>query len=405
MKYETLNKHKCTLLQSLSGVPLLNEIKFQQQHINIGDAVQQKVALCHLDNIVEPIIRKTEFVLRIMDAPDEIVRLVENQNPNRKITYRLDFDPSIRLHLTNFDELILAQSCESIEVGIEGQAFDAALKKFSPLGLNRLAYREAGLSRYDHEGFKTIVKLFNDLAAFIREYMNQPRIKRKIRDRDANCRANKKRCIEVAQALFRNYSKVLVVRVDFSLQRDIETLTKNIYSIQEIQSKNDLAYIKKCIAKLLDMKRHHPLMKDVIGHILRFEYTVRTGFHLHGYFMFDGNKYREDITIAQVIAKLWNEKITKGLGVTYICNMKKSSYLYNGIGMIHHADELKQQYLFKTFDYICKAAQFFIFLNIKGARRFQFSEPPEPKSNAGRPRKEISKQLPLLNDNNNMEQK
>ncbi len=45
------------------------------------------------------------------------------------------------------------------------------------------------------------------------------------------------------------------------------------------------------------------------------------------------------------------------------------------------------------------------FLNIKGARRFQFSDLPEPKSNAGRPRKEINKQLPLFNDNNNMEQK
>lgn len=405
MDNKHLNKQKRGLPQPLSGLALLQEVTHQHKHVHLGNEIKSQIAQCSLDNLVEPIIKKSEFVLLIMNAPVEIVRLVVHQQPHGKTTYSLDFDPSIRLLVKNFQELILAKSSESIEVGIECQAFDKALKFFSTEGLNGLINREVGLSRHDHKGFNRVVKLFNTLAITIRKYMNLPRIKRKIRDRDANCKATKKRCIELAQALFQNYSKVIFVRMDFALQRDIETLTKNMHDIDQYQSKNDLAYIKKCLSKLLDMKRHHPLMKDVIGHIIRFEYTVRTGFHFHAYFMFDGNKHREDITIAQVIAKLWNEKITKGLGVAHICNMKKSSYLYNGIGMIHHSDELKQQYLFRTFDYICKAAQFFIFLNIKGARSFQFSDLPEPKSNAGRPRKEINKQLPLFNDNNNMEQK
>ncbi|MFG0589339.1 hypothetical protein ACF8D3_15070 [Acinetobacter sp. YQ_14] len=405
MNKKHINKQKRSLPQPLRGLALLQEVMHQHKHVHLGNEIKSQIAQCSLDNIVEPIIKKSEFVLLIMNAPTEIVRLVEHQQAHGKTTYSLDFDPSIRLLVKNFQELILAKPCESITVGIECQAFDTALKKFKPKGLNRLAYREAGLSKFDYEGFMVITSMFNYLAKLIREYMNQPRIKRKIRDRDANCRTNKKRCIEVSKALFQNYSKVLVVRMDFALQRDIETLTKNMHDIDQYQSKNDLAYIKECLGKLLDMKSFNPLMKDVIGHIIRFEYTVRTGFHFHAYFMFDGNKHREDITIAQVIAQFWNERITKGLGVAHICNMKKSSYRYDGIGMIHYSDELKQQYLFRTFDYICKTDQFFIFLNKKGARRFQFSDLPEPKSNAGRPRKEINKQLPLFNDNNNMEQK
>ncbi len=405
MNKKHINKQKRSLPQPLRGLALLQEVMYQQKHVHLGNEIKSQIAQCSLDNLVEPIIRKSEFVLHIMNAPTEIVRLVEHQQQHGKTTYSLDFDPSIRLLVKNFQELILAKSCESIEVGIECQAFDKALKFFSTEGLNGLINRETGLSRHDHKGFMRVVKLFNTLAITIRKYMNQPRIKRKIRDRDANCKATKKRCIEVAQALFQNYSKVLVVRMDFALQRDIETLTKNMHDIDQYQSKNDLAYIKKCLGKLLDMKSFNPLMKDVIGHIIRFEYTVRTGFHCHAYFFFDGNKHREDITIAQAIAQFWNERITKGLGVAHICNMKKSSYRYDGIGTIHYSDELKKEYLFRTFDYICKTEQFFVFLNKKGARRFHFSEPPEPKSNAGRPRKEINKQLPLFNDNNNMEQK
>ena len=54
--------------------------------------------------------------------------------------------------------------------------------------------------------------------------------------------------------------------------------------------------------------------------------------------------------------------------------MQKDSYRRCAIGMIHHSDKVKQEYLFQTFDYICKADQFFMFTNIKGARRFQSSE-------------------------------
>jgi hypothetical protein len=196
-----------------------------------------------------------------------------------------------------------------------------------------------------------------------------------------------------------------VVRLDFALKRDPETLLKNFYRIDEIHSKDDLAYLKKCIQKLLEMKRYNHILKEVIGYIFRFEYSVRTGFHVHCYLYFDGNKHRQDITLAQGIAEIWNEEITKGQGTTYICNMQKDSYRRCAIGMIHHSDKVKQEYLFQTFDYICKADQFFIFTNIKGARRFQSSEILGEKSKLGRPRKKTESSTDNTDStDNNMEQ-
>ena len=193
-------------------------------------------------------------------------------------------------------------------------------------------------------------------------------------------------CVGYIRQLLKVYSRLLVVRMDLSLMRDQQTLLKNAYSLKEIHSKHDLVHIKACVKKLLNNKRNNPVMKMVVGYILRFEYTVRTGFHVHCYFLFNGDKNLEDITLAQSIGKLWN-KVTQGQGTSYICNMKKDSYRHCAIGMVHYADTTKLGYLYKTFDYICKTSQLFDFTNMKGARGFQLGEAPKKTSNAGRPRK------------------
>ena len=131
-------------------------------------------------------------------------------------------------------------------------------------------------------------------------------------------------CVGYIRQLLKVYSRLLVVRMDLSLMRDQQTLLKNAYSLKEIHSKHDLVHIKACVKKLLNNKRNNPVMKMVVGYILRFEYTVRTGFHVHCYFLFNGDKNLEDITLAQSIGKLWN-KVTQGQGTSYICNMKKDS--------------------------------------------------------------------------------
>lgn len=237
------------------------------------------------------------------------------------------------------------------------------------------------------ESVQTYVELFNHFTEKLKEYVHSAEYKKKIRDRDANKNANKKACIELFNHLIAKFARVLVVRIDFSLKRNMKTILKHASAMEFPYSRNDLVYLKKCMKKFKNNWRSNKLLNDIQGYIFQYEYSHATGFHIHAYFFFDGDKHWEDITIAKYISDYW-KTITKNQGSTFICNMEKENYKYCAIGMIHYANKEKQAFLFQTFEYICKADQFFIFSELKNTKRFQRSELPEPKANSGRSRQE-----------------
>lgn len=53
--------------------------------------------------------------------------------------------------------------------------------------------------------------------------------------------------------------------------------------------------------------------------------------------MFDGSDARQGISHGTMIGKFWIDVITQGDGVFHNCN-QRSSYFYNGVGMVHHND-------------------------------------------------------------------
>ncbi len=387
--------------EPLVNLALLNQIEEDQQFVTYSDDAQQGLIQCHSDYWTGQIIKAVGIVFKWQNREDDVIRIREHHLTPHKVVHSLDCDQETQILLRHLSALIYYHLPAFLIGGVEWSAFESARSQLTSEEIEIIHLGGKSIHPEDQSGLECYVKLVNQFAHSIRDFMNDPKIKRKLRDRAANCQENKKRCIELTQSILDNYSKVLVVRVDFSLKRDPETLLNNYHYIQDIHSKDDLAYIKKCIEKLLQMKRYNHILKEVIGHIFRFEYSVRTGFHVHGYLYFDGNKHRRDITLAQGVAKIWKE-ITGNQGTTYICNMQKDSYRRCAIGMIHHSDKVKQEYLFQTFDYICKADQFFIFSNLKGARRFQSSEILGEKSKVGRPRKknESSTDNTDLTDNN-----
>lgn len=391
--------------EPLAHLALLNQIEEDQQFVTYSDDAQQALIRCHSDYWTEQIIKAVEIVFKWQDREDDVIRIREHHLSPHKVVHRLECDQVTLILLRHLSDLMYYILPAFLIGGVEWSAFESARSQLTSEEIEVIHLGGKSIHPEDQSGLECYVKLVNQFAHSIRRYMSDPIIKRKLRDRAANCQENKARCIELTQSIFDNYSKVLVLRMDFALKRDPETLLKNFYRIDEIHSKDDLAYLKKCIQKLLEMKRYNHLLKEVIGYIFRFEYSVRTGFHLHAYFFLDGNKHRQDIKFAQGIKDIWNEKITKGQGTTYICNMQKDSYRRCAIGMIHHSDKVKQEYLFQTFDYICKADQFFIFSNLKGARRFQSSEILGEKSKLGRPRKKTESSTDHTDfTDNNMEQ-
>lgn len=268
--------------------------------------------------------------------------------------------------------------------GEEIKAWISVRNQFSEKDLELLTHLSS-LDSANQNSVKKYIDLFNMFMERLAQHIQSASFKKKIRDRNTTKKNNKKACVELQNHLIAKFAKVLVVRMDFSLKRDMETILKHSSSMAPPYSRHDLSALKSFMTKFKNNWRNNTLLNAIEGYIFQYEYSQATGFHIHGYFFFDGSKHQEDISIAQYISDYW-QKITKNQGSAFICNMKKDQYRYCGIGMIHYSDLEKQSFLIKTFDYICKADQFFIFSELKNFKRFQRSKLPPPKAKSGRTR-------------------
>ncbi|MFC1395088.1 inovirus-type Gp2 protein [Acinetobacter junii] len=399
------SKLKKTNRKFISKLQSLSYVKEDLETSMYSDDFHRTIFICPLDRHIEPLIKKVEFVLKVLESKSELVGVSVQQMPLRRLHSQLNCDAAIYPLLKCMSSIINRPIHPQIIEGIECQAFNYGLDQLTTEEFETIQTNLNGLLPLDHSTVILYEQAINQFISHIRCFMNKPEIKRKLYDRASSCNRMKDQCSALVQSLIKQHSKILVIRLDFYLIHQSSTLLKKSHVLQEIHSKHDLEYLKGCVKRFLRMKRNHPLMKEIIGHIFRYEYTPQRGFHIHSFLFFDANKHREDITIGQAIAKIWNGKITGGQGSTNNCNFKKGSYRYCGIGMIHYSDVDKLKYLFRTFEYICKADQFFAFSNLEGARRFQLSQAPQKKSKAGRPRKvNQQSEIETQNHDNNMEQ-
>lgn len=173
-------------------------------------------------------------------------------------------------------------------------------------------------------------------------------------------------------ALQANHSKLCVVRVDLSYKKPYsEEITLD-------EANNDLQ-------RLLNNRRSKPkIFEHNVGYTIKKEFTKDKGVHLHGVFMFDGQKVQKDAYMADEIGKYWNEQITKGKGSCYNCN--RNQYPDHGIGMLEHNDIEKRKYLDKAIAYLSKDEQHIDSLSDKKERSFVRGTIPKGKGNIGRPR-------------------
>lgn len=350
-----------------------------------GNSYQFRHAIDHVADICFNILN---VVTQCQKTQLPVVRIVKEQSPLFPERHRVHFAAKWESLEEKMRSAFQHQFSTKYSYGEEVKAWIFVQSQFSPKDLEILAFPTL-INAKDKQNAQKYVDLFNLFIARLMEHLSSADYKKKIRDRNIDKKNNKYACIELFNHLIAKFARVLVIRMDFALKRDPETLLKHASSMSVPYSRHDLIDIKRYIKKFKNNWRNNKLLSAIEGYIWQYEYSHATGFHIHAYFFYDGNKHQEDITLAQYISDYW-KKVTHSQGCTYICNMQKDQYKYCGIGMIHYSDIEKQSYLFKTFDYIVKADQFFIFSELKNFKRFHRSELPEPKAKSGRPRKLIA---------------
>ncbi|WP_228212143.1 YagK/YfjJ domain-containing protein [Acinetobacter stercoris] len=362
----------------------LQQFETELQTTPVNNIDKTTFVVHSLDNIIAPALGKAKLVNQLKkynfaEVTAELKKLSMDQHG-----FVVKFPAHMSNLASDLEELINSSTHSDIISGLGIQAFDDVQSQMSEDELELLRIGTPPPSSLK-DNLLPYINAMNRFTGLIRAFFRRPNIRRKVYDERNNLKKNKSRMIEMFNSLIERYSRVVVVRLDLYLKHKPETLMQTCFKAEDCLSKNDFDAFKKRVERLLENKRHNPVLKQAIGYIFRFEYTPRRGFHLHTFWFFNGNKNQEDISLAEGIEQLW-KKVTNDQGYAYICNKRKHTYENCYLGTIEYNQSLKRKWLEDGFDYLCKTSQLFIFSNMKNGRRFQISQPLKPQTR-GRPRK------------------
>ncbi|MGQ0730956.1 MAG: hypothetical protein ACT4NW_18795, partial [Acidovorax sp.] len=93
-----------------------------------------------------------------------------------------------------------------------------------------------------------------------------------------------------------------------------------------------------------------------LSHVVKLEYGVQKGAHMHVLLMFNGAMVRQDVTIAKLIGEHWSNVVTCGMGVYFNCNAApyKNRFSHCGVGVFNKLDEATVAGFQAVADYITK---------------------------------------------------
>ena len=225
------------------------------------------------------------------------------------------------------------------------------------------------------------VDQLNDFSDQLRTAGTDAGFKKNVSNHERGAIKNAHTVIKYINALYREYPKILHVRLELFYERawlDIHTAISA--SEMKMHREKLMRYVRKTFGE------------DAIGHIWTVEYGAFKGGHFHVFIHFNGQKVRKGIRIARQIGMHWQHTITKGRGLYW--NVNNDEYRFEaegrrGIGLISHLDEARRLNLLNSALYLVKVDLFVKVLvpgfgKTFGLGRFR----PRTKSNAGRKRKQ-----------------
>jgi len=93
-----------------------------------------------------------------------------------------------------------------------------------------------------------------------------------------------------------------------------------------------------------------------LSHVVKLEYGLQKGAHMHVLLLFNGAMVRQDVTIAKLIGEHWSKVTTEGTGVYFNCNAApyRNRFSHCGVGVFSRLDEATVAGFQAVADYITK---------------------------------------------------
>jgi Inovirus Gp2 len=184
---------------------------------------------------------------------------------------------------------------------------------------------------------------FNELVSYMRKCYVHPTYKKLINARLEQTEAQKIAYKRYVSDLFRDYSKLLTLRIDLGYRSGAST-------IDQIQTDRDLFF---------QHRRSNSLFDHMVGYIWVMEYGQGRGAHLHLILFFNGQKVLKDEFYAIRICGYW-KRIVGPSGWAHTSNLDKKKLQREGrcgVGLIDHRDEDMIRNLHGVIDYLFKLEQ------------------------------------------------
>lgn len=135
---------------------------------------------------------------------------------------------------------------------------------------------------------------YRDINDINLSYVQHPTLNRKLR-----CHQDQ---------LFERYSKLLMLRVDFSYLQDSDS-----------HGEGD---IHSTVADITLLIQRSQGIKGLVGYAWVLEHTERHGFHIHAAFYLNGQKHRRAWTVFEALRDTW-KYVTWGEGHTHRCEPRE----------------------------------------------------------------------------------
>lgn len=170
-------------------------------------------------------------------------------------------------------------------------------------------------------------RMMAHIVRVIRRVCSTKKFKRRIAGMDRQYLENYKACAKYFLSLLREHARLLTLRVDLYLEAEGKEAARE-------------GEIEVALEKFIRNLRQSRITPHVLGYIIKREDAYDRGIHLHVMVMIDGHKHFRSYKLAEIIRLYWIHSCVGSptFGSGFNCYLRKDSYLYNGIGLVHYTD-------------------------------------------------------------------
>ena len=388
--FKTLQCYWCfyrtlfTILNIMNATKL-NDIEslFEQNSYRPSNKNSKCLEITHDLDATKALIRVERLVNDIINHKgNALFTLTETRNGLKQIQQSLLANKIINILRYSIDLINLSFPIHEFNPYLQvffRHASNEELIKYVKQLTDPLIKKKTCYSDVEFNEFMRLVTAIEELVAKIQHDVQQLEFKKVVYGSRRLAKKNYNGLVAYIDSLFDRYSRLIVIRVDFSYRMGNAIKTKAEINEKYLEARKDFQHF-------LNNTKSNSLFCHLLGYVWKLEYGAEKGFHYHLMFFFNGSKLRKDEKIAMLIGEYWKHNITQGRGIYYNCNANKQLYRSLGIGMIHYNDTALRNGLCKAAEYLVKVDHYARLLTPDHARTFGRGEILPNKEKKGRPR-------------------